>query len=67
MLSERSFLCSAHRFIGICVGTRVQLIMQLIPLGSLLEYVRRKTAQICSKHFACWSYQIAQVINCEHL
>lgn len=49
------------RFIGICVGTRVQLIMQLIPLGSLLEYVRGKPAQISAKHFACWSYQIAQV------
>lgn len=60
MASVNNIYCL--RLIGLCLTEKVQLVTALMPLGSLLEYVRRnqRTRQLGSRHFASWSLQIAK-------
>ncbi|XP_069509872.1 receptor tyrosine-protein kinase erbB-3 isoform X2 [Ambystoma mexicanum] len=50
------------RTIGICLGTRLQLVTQLLPMGSLLEYVRKnKDSHLISPQLLLnWCVQIAK-------
>lgn len=49
------------RLLGICMTEQVSLITQLMPLGSLLEYVRDNTDSIGSRRMLVWCTQIAKV------
>lgn len=67
LLQEARVMASVNntyclRLIGICLAEKVQLVTALMPLGSLVEYVRRNrgTRQLSSSHFAIWSLQIAK-------
>jgi len=43
---------------------QVMLVTPLVPLGALLDYVRRHRASISSKALLNWSTQIAKVSSC---
>lgn len=49
------------RLLGICMTEQVSLITQLMPLGSLLEYVKYNKDDIGSKDMLSWCCQIAKV------
>ncbi|XP_008112654.2 receptor tyrosine-protein kinase erbB-3 [Anolis carolinensis] len=48
------------RLLGICTGTHLQLVTQLLPLGSLLEYVRKNKDAIGPQVMLNWCVQIAK-------
>ncbi|XP_042310787.1 LOW QUALITY PROTEIN: receptor tyrosine-protein kinase erbB-3 [Sceloporus undulatus] len=48
------------RLLGICTGTQLQLVTQLLPLGSLLEYVRKNKDAIGPQLMLNWCVQIAK-------
>ncbi|XP_077974656.1 epidermal growth factor receptor-like isoform X3 [Styela clava] len=48
------------RLLGMCLTEQVALITQLMPLGSLLEYVRDNKDNIGSRHMLTWCTQIAK-------
>lgn len=48
------------RLLGVCMTTEHKLITQLMPLGSLLDYVRNNKDKIGSKALLNWSTQIAR-------
>lgn len=45
---------------GVCMTSQMMLITQLMPLGSLLEYVKKNKDKIGSKALLNWSTQIAR-------
>lgn len=51
------------RLLGICMKNQVSLITQLMPLGSLLEYIRdtRYKSKISSRQMLTWCLQISRV------
>lgn len=49
------------RLLGICPGTQLQLVTQLLPLGSLLEYIRKNKDAIGPQLMLNWCVQIAKV------
>ncbi len=51
------------RLLGICLRDQVSLITQLMPLGSLLEYIRDPNykSTIRSRQMLTWCLQIAKV------
>lgn len=49
------------RLLGICIGSQLQLVTQLLPLGSLLEYVRKNRDAIGPQLMLNWCVQIAKV------
>nr|CAB3241376.1 EGFR1 epidermal growth factor receptor precursor [Phallusia mammillata] len=53
------------RLLGVCMTEHVSLITQLMPLGSLLEYVRNPKHQetIHAGHIVNWCTQIAKGMN----
>lgn len=51
------------RLLGICTGTQLQLVTQLLPLGSLLEYVHKNKDAIGPQLMLNWCVQIAKVSN----
>ncbi|ESO07613.1 hypothetical protein HELRODRAFT_190996 [Helobdella robusta] len=68
--SENSILGEAHimasvmhpccvQILAICVTSPIMLISQLMPLGCLLEYVKKFEQKIGSKHLVTWAMQIA--------
>ncbi|XP_029450598.1 receptor tyrosine-protein kinase erbB-3 [Rhinatrema bivittatum] len=50
------------RLVGICPGTQLQLVTELLPMGSLLEYVRKnkESTQIGPQLLLNWCVQIAK-------
>lgn len=48
------------RLLGICPGPRLQLVTQLLPLGSLLEYVRKNRDSISPQLLLNWCVQVAK-------
>ncbi|XP_067385945.1 receptor tyrosine-protein kinase erbB-3 isoform X2 [Emydura macquarii macquarii] len=48
------------RLLGICPGTQLQLVTQLLPLGSLLEYVRKNRDNIGPQLLLNWCVQVAK-------
>ncbi|GCC38144.1 hypothetical protein chiPu_0016655 [Chiloscyllium punctatum] len=51
------------RLLGICLTSTVQLVTQLMPFGSLLDYVRENRDRIGSQHLLNWCVQIAKGMN----
>jgi len=49
------------RVVAVCMTARLMLIVPLMPLGSLLDYVRKNRANIDSKTMLNWATQIARV------
>lgn len=49
------------RLLGICIGPQLQLVTQLLPLGSLLEYIRKNRDAIGPQLMLNWCVQIAKV------
>ena len=50
------------RIMAVCLTKQLMLITPLMPLGSLLDYLRRNRANIGSRVLLTWSEQIADVI-----
>ncbi|XP_077644838.1 receptor tyrosine-protein kinase erbB-3 [Lonchura striata] len=48
------------RLLGICPGPQLQLVTQLLPLGSLLAYVRKNRASIGPQLLLNWCVQVAK-------
>ncbi|KAG6923421.1 erb-b2 receptor tyrosine kinase 3, partial [Chelydra serpentina] len=48
------------RLLGICPGPQLQLVTQLLPLGSLLEYVRKNRDAIGPQLLLNWCVQVAK-------
>uniref|UniRef100_A0A8C3P4R1 receptor protein-tyrosine kinase n=1 Tax=Chrysemys picta bellii TaxID=8478 RepID=A0A8C3P4R1_CHRPI len=48
------------RLLGICPGTQLQLVTQLLPLGSLLDYVRKNKDAIGPQLLLNWCVQVAK-------
>ncbi len=49
------------RILAVCMTAQMMLITQLMPLGCLLDYVRKHRANIGSKALLNWCTQIARV------
>lgn len=49
------------RLLGICPGPQLQLVTQLLPLGSLLDYVRKNRGSISPQLLLNWCVQVAKV------
>lgn len=52
--------CCLH-LLAVCLTSQVSLITQLMPLGCLLDYVRKNRNNIGSQALLNWSTQIARV------
>lgn len=48
------------KLLAVCMTGEMMLITQLMPLGCLLDYVRKNKSKISSKAFLDWSCQIAK-------
>uniref|UniRef100_A0A663FB00 Receptor protein-tyrosine kinase n=1 Tax=Aquila chrysaetos chrysaetos TaxID=223781 RepID=A0A663FB00_AQUCH len=48
------------RLLGICPGAQLQLVTQLLPLGSLLDYVRKNRDSISPQLLLNWCVQVAK-------
>ncbi|CAN0014445.1 unnamed protein product [Bubo scandiacus] len=48
------------RLLGICPGPQLQLVTQLLPLGSLLDYVRKNRDSISPQLLLNWCVQVAK-------
>ena len=51
------------RILAVCMTAQMMLITQLMPLGCLLDYVRKHKANIGSKVLLNWCTQIAKVLS----
>jgi len=49
------------RVVAVCMTAQLMLVIPLMPLGSLLDYVRKNRANIDSKRMLNWATQIARV------
>ena len=68
LLEEARIMASVEnpyciRILAFCMTAQMMLITQLMPLGCLLDYVRRNKDNIGSKVLLNWCTQIAKV-NC---
>lgn len=68
LLDEARIMASVdHQFcvriIAICMTAQMMLVTQLMPLGCLLDYIRKNQRNIGSKAFLNWSSQIAKGMN----
>lgn len=57
---NNSYLVS---LLGLCMTSQVMLVSQLLPLGSLLDYVKKNSKRIQSRTFLNWCSQIAKVFT----
>jgi L1 cell adhesion molecule len=48
------------KLLGVCMTSKMMLITQLMPLGCLLDYVRKNKDKIGSKPLLNWCTQIAK-------
>lgn len=65
LLSEARIMASVDhpccvRIIAVCMTAQMMLVTQLMPLGCLLEYIRKNQQNIGSKTLLNWSAQIAK-------
>ena len=49
------------RVIAICMAQQMMLVTQLMPLGCLLDYVRKNKHNVGSRDLLTWCTQIAKV------
>lgn len=49
------------RILAVCMAAQLMLVTQLLPLGCLLDYIRKNKCNIGSKALLNWTYQIAKV------
>ena len=49
------------RVVAVCMTARLMLVIPLMPLGSLLDYIRKNRDNIDSKRMLNWATQIARV------
>ena len=49
------------RFVGVCMTAQIMLVTPYMPLGCLLDYVRKNQENIGSKVLLDWCTQIASV------
>jgi len=49
------------RVVAVCMTAQLMLVVPLMPLGCLLDYVRKNRANIDSKRMLNWATQIARV------
>lgn len=67
-LSENIKISNAHKCLFVTLFllhlSQVMLVTPLVPLGALLDYVRRHRTNISSKALLNWSTQIAKVCFC---
>ena len=49
------------RILAVCMTAQMMLVTQLMPLGCLLDYVRKNKVNVGSKVLLNWSTQIARV------
>ena len=49
------------RLLGLCPGPALQLVTQYLPLGSLLDHVKRHRAALGPQLLLNWGVQIAKV------
>ena len=54
------------RILAVCMTAQMMLITQLMPLGCLLDYVRKHKENIGSKVLLNWCTQIARVCKLKH-
>jgi len=59
MASVKNPCCT--QLLAICLASEMMIVTQLMPLGSLLEYVRKNQGSIGSKTMLNWCTQIARV------
>ena len=52
--------CCVH-VLAVCLASQVMLVTPLMPLGCLLDYVRKHRANVGSKALLNWCAQIARV------
>jgi len=69
LLEEARIMASVYhacciRILAVCMTTQMMLVTQLMPLGCLLEYVRKNKMNIGSKVLLNWCTQIARVSSC---
>ena len=67
LLDEARIMASVQHpccvtILAICLTSQVQLVTQLMPLGCLLDYIRKNRDNIGSKAMLNWSIQIARVL-----
>lgn len=65
LLDEARIMASVNhqycvRIIAVCMTAQMMLVTQLMPLGCLLEYIRKNQQNIGSKTLLNWSAQIAK-------
>lgn len=65
LLDEARVMCSVEhpccvRILAVCMTAQMMLITQLMPLGCLLDYVRKNKTNIGSKILLNWCTQIAR-------
>lgn len=51
------------RILAVCMTAQMMLVTQLMPLGSLLDYVRKNKDNVGSKTLLNWCTQIAKVTS----
>jgi hypothetical protein len=49
------------QLLAVCLASEMMLVTQLMPYGSLLEYVRKNQGSIGSRTMLNWCTQIARV------
>lgn len=49
------------RIMAVCMAKQLMLITPLMPLGSLLDYLRRNRSNIGSRILLTWAHQMAEV------
>jgi len=52
--------CCVH-VLAVCLASQVMLVTPLMPLGCLLDYIRKHRANVGSKALLNWCAQIARV------
>ena len=49
------------RLLCVCMASRVMLITQLVPLGAMLSYLRKRKSTLTGEALLVFSYQVARV------
>ena len=54
------------RLFGISMGRKMMLVSQFVPLGSLLDFLRKHKERLNAKNMLTFSHQIAEVCASGH-
>ena len=60
IMASVNHACCVH-VLAVCLTAQMMLVTQLMPLGCLLEYVRKNQSNVGSKSLLNWCTQIARV------